>query len=113
MIKISKTRLKEEMENYMELGLTNAEIAEKLNEKYGADDKSKLNSIKVGKLKKMVGLSGTKPKGKQLFELVDDEELVENAEIIDNGYMESQIEPEEFYSMEADVRDQLNQAIQY
>ena len=74
MIKISKTVLREEISNYLELGLTNAEIADRLNEKYGADEKTKLNAIKVGKLKKAVGLEGTKPKGKQLFELVDDEE---------------------------------------
>jgi hypothetical protein len=74
MIKISKTQLKEKFEKYLELGLTNGEIAERLNEEFNAEGASRLNSIKVGKLKKAVGLAGAKPKAKQLFELVDDEE---------------------------------------
>lgn len=74
MIKISKTQLKEKFERYLELGLTNGEIADRLNEEFNAQGASKLNAIKVGKLKKAVGLAGTKPKAKQLFELVDDEE---------------------------------------
>jgi len=88
MIKLKKSDLKAEIEKYLELGLTNAEIADRMNEIYGADEKNKLNALKVGKLKKMVGLEGTKPKGKQLFELLDDEEETQSYQQIEQELIE-------------------------
>lgn len=74
MIKINKSELKEKFINLMELGLTNPEIADRLNEEYNATSENALTSMKVSALKDAVGLKGYKPKKKSLFELVDDDE---------------------------------------
>lgn len=72
MIKITKSELREKMIELMELGLTNSEIAERLNSEYGATEENALSTMKVAQLKDAVGLKGYKPKKKALFELVDD-----------------------------------------
>lgn len=78
MIRISKSEMKDKLVQLMELGLTNADIATRLNEEFNADATNALTSIKVGQLKEAVGLKGWKPKKKSLFELVDDEETPSN-----------------------------------
>ena len=73
MITISKNKMKELLIKFMELGLTNPEIAERLNTEYGATDDNRLTAQQVAKYKALVGLKGYKPKKKSLFELVDEE----------------------------------------
>ena len=73
MITISKNKMKELLIKFMELGLTNPEIAERLNTEYGATDDNRLTTQQVAKYKALVGLKNHKPKKKQLFELVDDD----------------------------------------
>ena len=73
MITISKNKMKELLIRLMDLGLTNEEIAVRLNEEYGATDDNRLTTQQVAKYKALVGLKGYKPKKKQLFELVDDD----------------------------------------
>ncbi len=77
MIKITKGEMRDKLISLMELGLTNADIAERLNEEYGADERNKINSIGVSKLKAQLDIKNMKPKKKSLFELVDDVEEVE------------------------------------
>ena len=73
MITISKNKMKELLIKLMDLGLTNKEIAVRLNDEYGATEDNQLSTQQVAKYKALVGLKGYKPKKKQLFELVDDE----------------------------------------
>ena len=73
MITISKNKMKELLIKLMDLGLTNEEIAVRLNDEYGATEDNQLSTQQVAKYKALVGLKGYKPKKKQLFELVDDE----------------------------------------
>jgi hypothetical protein len=82
MIKISKSELREKFIQLMDLGLTNPEIATRLNEEYGADESNALSALKVADLKEAVGLKGYKPKKKSLFELVDDEEPIMEVKVI-------------------------------
>ena len=73
MIKITKTELKEKITYYVQtLGLKNDEVATRLNEDYGADDKEKLTGLNVAALKKQLGIKGIKPKKKSLFEFVEE-----------------------------------------
>ncbi len=74
MIKITKKEMRDKLVSLMELGLTNADIAERLNEEYNADERSKINAMGVSKLKAQLDIKNMKPKKKSLFELVDDEE---------------------------------------
>jgi hypothetical protein len=76
MIKISKSELREKLITLMELGLTNAEIATRLNEEFNADETNALTAMKVAQFKDAVGLKGWKPKKKSLFELIDDDTLI-------------------------------------
>lgn len=74
MIKITKEALKEKITNYVQnLGMTNAEVAVRLNEEFGANDKEKLNAQTVAKLKEQLGIKGIKPKKKALFEFVEED----------------------------------------
>ena len=89
MIKINKTEMKSKIENLaQDLGLTNKEIAEKLNEEFTLEGRNKLSTGDVAKLKAQLGLKGLKPKKRAAFELIDDEnepvELeVKDEEVID------------------------------
>ena len=73
MITISKGKMRELLTKLMDLGLTNEEIAVRLNDEYGATDDNRLTVHSVAKYKALVGLKNHKPKKKKLFELVDDE----------------------------------------
>lgn len=74
MIKVTKTEMKEKLLSFLNLGMTNAEIADRLNAEYSATPSSKMTALGVAKLKKALNMSNTKPKKKALFELIDDGE---------------------------------------
>ena len=102
MITISKNKMRELLIKLMELGLTNQEIATKLNEEYGADDDNRLSPQAVSKYKALVGLKNYKPKKKQLFEIVDDETevLADESEITSPEFEEDDLVEleKEFYA---------------
>ncbi len=100
MIKISKSELKEKLIQLMELGLTNADIATRLNEEYNADESNSLTAMKVAQLKDAVGLKGWKPKKKSLFELVEDDEISESQTQLPIEYPDESMEEERFISSE-------------
>lgn len=76
MRKVTKAEMIEKLTKFtQDLGLTNAEIAEKLNSEFEATDANKMSAVHVGKLKEQLGLKGMKPKKKALFELVDEVEI--------------------------------------
>lgn len=89
MIKITKEALKEKITNYVQnLGMTNAEIAVRLNKDFEASDKEKLTAQNVAKLKNQLGIKGIKPKKKALFEFVEEsseesEDGLNNVEMVD------------------------------
>ena len=73
MREVTKAEMIEKLTYFtQELGLTNAEIAEKLNEEFEANDANKMRAPHVAKVKEQLGLKGMKPKKKALFELVDE-----------------------------------------
>lgn len=80
MIRISKNRMRELLIKLMELGLTNDEIAVRLNKDYKATEDNALSALGVAKIKSTVGLKGYKPKKKSLFEFVEEDEDVKELE---------------------------------
>ena len=102
MITISKNKMKELLIKLMDLGLTNEEIAVRLNDEYGATEDNQLSTQQVAKYKALVGLKGYKPKKKQLFELVDDETevLADGSEITSPEFEENDLVEleKEFYA---------------
>lgn len=79
MIKITFSELKSKIEGLMELGLTNPQIAERLNQENNATSKNSLSTADVAKLKAKLGLKGTKPKKQSLFELVEEAPVEDTA----------------------------------
>jgi len=72
MVDVTKAEMIEKLTHFIqELGLTNAEIAEKLNEEFEATDATRIGATHVSKIKEQLGLKGMKPKKKALFRLVD------------------------------------------
>ena len=106
MIQVSKKVLSEKITYYaQELGLKNDEIAEKLNEEYGATEDNKLRAPQVAKLKDVLGLKGLKPKKKALFELVDDE-VEEGPQEVLRGVLSGDVPPNHIppnYSFETEI----------
>lgn len=74
MTKITLGRLREELQNGLEKGFTNKEIADALNERYGSEGGAKLTANDIRVYKEKVGLKGAKPKRKQFFEIIEDEQ---------------------------------------
>ena len=95
MIKVTKVEMRDKLISLMELGLTNAEIADRLNEEYNADERNSINAMGVSKLKAQVGVKNMKPKKKSLFELVDDEDNVPQNEVVETPAPEIPVEEEE------------------
>ena len=109
MITISKNKMKELLIKLMDLGLTNEEIAVRLNDEYGATEDNQLSTQQVAKYKALVGLKGYKPKKKQLFELVDDETevLADGSEITSPEFEEDDLVEleKEFYAEDEFLTD--------
>lgn len=87
MRKVTRSEMIEKITRYaQDLGLKNAEIAERLNKDFDATRENKMSSAQVAKLKADLGIKGMKPKKKALFELVEDEEYL--SECIQEGINE-------------------------
>jgi hypothetical protein len=101
MKQIGKKELTEKLVKFLELGLTNAEIAERLNNEFEADRTNKMSTAQVAKMKAALGLKGTKPKKKALFEIIDEDPQ--------EGVSQEVVAPEtEFHGVNVEFEDVPN-----